>query len=105
MELVIRPVRLDDAEAITRILNPIIEVGAYTAFDRHRANFSFVVLVSHTNERGTNTVRILRIVFVPPSLCHSGVTDFDGKHPGNLALSIAGQLVGDSCSEKVGWPE
>jgi L-amino acid N-acyltransferase YncA len=33
MEWVIRPVRPDDADAIVRILNPIIEAGAYTVFD------------------------------------------------------------------------
>ncbi|MBU0490819.1 MAG: GNAT family N-acetyltransferase [Chloroflexi bacterium] len=32
-DLVIRQARLDDAEAITRILNPIIESGAYTVLD------------------------------------------------------------------------
>ncbi len=33
MDLLIREVRLDDAEAIARILNTIIEAGAYTVFD------------------------------------------------------------------------
>ncbi len=33
MNLAIRKARLDDAEAIIRILNPIIEAGAYTVFD------------------------------------------------------------------------
>ena len=33
MDLLVREVRLDDAEAIVRILNPIIEAKVYTAFD------------------------------------------------------------------------
>lgn len=33
MELLIREVQLDDAEAIVNILNPIIKAGVYTAFD------------------------------------------------------------------------
>jgi len=33
MKLVIRPVRPDDAAAIVRILNPIIEAGVYTVLD------------------------------------------------------------------------
>jgi len=33
MELLIRDAEADDAEAITRILNPIIEARLYTAFD------------------------------------------------------------------------
>ena len=33
MDLLIRDVRLDDAEAIVGILNPIIESGAYSALD------------------------------------------------------------------------
>ncbi|GAA6616864.1 N-acetyltransferase family protein [Scytonema sp. NUACC26] len=33
MDLLIREVQLDDAEAIVSILNPIIEAGVYTAFD------------------------------------------------------------------------
>lgn len=33
MELLIRDVRVDDAEAIVGILNPIIQAGIYTAFD------------------------------------------------------------------------
>lgn len=33
MELVIRPVTRDDAEAIVGILNPIIEAGGYTVLD------------------------------------------------------------------------
>jgi L-amino acid N-acyltransferase YncA len=33
MELLIREVRVDDAAAIIRILNPIIEAGVYTIMD------------------------------------------------------------------------
>lgn len=33
MELLIREVQVDDAEAIVGILNPIIQAGIYTAFD------------------------------------------------------------------------
>ena len=33
MDLLIREVRLEDAEAIVRILNPIIEAGSYTVLD------------------------------------------------------------------------
>ncbi|MBE9018066.1 hypothetical protein IQ272_18335 [Chroococcidiopsidales cyanobacterium LEGE 13417] len=33
MELLIREVQADDAEAIVGILNPIIQAGVYTAFD------------------------------------------------------------------------
>lgn len=33
MELLIRKVQVDDAEAIVGILNPIIQAGIYTAFD------------------------------------------------------------------------
>lgn len=33
MELLVREVRPDDAEAIVGIINPIIEAGAYTVFD------------------------------------------------------------------------
>lgn len=33
MELLIREVQVDDAEAIVSILNPIIQAGIYTAFD------------------------------------------------------------------------
>lgn len=33
MDILVREVRLDDAEAITRVLNPIIEAGRYTVFD------------------------------------------------------------------------
>ena len=33
MDVLIRDVRLDDAEAIVRILNPIIEAGTYTILD------------------------------------------------------------------------
>jgi L-amino acid N-acyltransferase YncA len=33
MDLLIREVQLDDAQAIARILNSIIEAGAYTVFD------------------------------------------------------------------------
>ena len=33
MELAIRPVRPEDAQALTEILNPIIETGLYTVFD------------------------------------------------------------------------
>ena len=33
MDLLVREVQLDDAEAIVGILNPIIEAGVYTAFD------------------------------------------------------------------------
>jgi L-amino acid N-acyltransferase YncA len=33
-DFAVRPVRLGDAEAIVRILNPIIEAGAYTVLDR-----------------------------------------------------------------------
>ena len=33
MDRLVREVRLDDAEAIVRILNPIIEAKVYTAFD------------------------------------------------------------------------
>lgn len=33
MELLIREVQLNDAEAIVGILNPIIQAGIYTAFD------------------------------------------------------------------------
>ncbi len=33
MDLLIREVRVDDAAAIVRILNPIIEAGVYTVMD------------------------------------------------------------------------
>jgi L-amino acid N-acyltransferase YncA len=33
MDLLVREARLDDAEAIVRILNSIIETGLYTALD------------------------------------------------------------------------
>lgn len=33
MDLLIREVRPDDAEAVVRVFNPIIETGLYTAFD------------------------------------------------------------------------
>jgi L-amino acid N-acyltransferase YncA len=52
MDLSIREVRPDDAEAIIRILNPIIEAGIYTALDTPLTGDTERTLIMNFPQRG-----------------------------------------------------
>jgi L-amino acid N-acyltransferase YncA len=60
MELLIRDAVPDDAEAITRILNPIIEARAYTAFDTTFSIDAERRYIAHLPERGIWKVAVRR---------------------------------------------
>lgn len=60
MELLVREVRLEDAEAIVSILNPIIEAGVYTAFDTPFTIEAEREYILHFPQRGVFHVAISR---------------------------------------------
>jgi L-amino acid N-acyltransferase YncA len=52
MDLLIRPVRRDDAAGIVRILNPIIAAGVYTALDEPLSVEFERAYIDHFSQRG-----------------------------------------------------
>ena len=52
MDILIRPVRLDDADMIVGILNPIIEAGAYTVLDTPLTAEAERDFITHFPQRG-----------------------------------------------------
>ena len=60
MDLLVREVQLDDAEAIVGILNPIIEAGVYTAFDTPFTIEAEQEYILHFPQRGVFHVAVCR---------------------------------------------
>lgn len=60
MELLVREVQLDDAEAIVGILNPIIEAGVYTVFDTPFTVEAEREYILHFPQRGVFHVAVCR---------------------------------------------
>lgn len=60
MDLLVREVQIDDAEAIVSILNPIIEMGAYTAFDTPLTIETEREYILHFPQRGVFHVAVCR---------------------------------------------
>jgi L-amino acid N-acyltransferase YncA len=106
MDLLIREVRLDDAEAIVSILNPIIEAGLYTVLDTPftaQAEREFIANfpkrgIFHAAERRQDG-KVVGIQTIEPFATYTGAFDHVAVMGTFVDLSQRRQGIGTRLSE------